>query len=767
MKYPHQPATLASLVALLLHGIAVAQEQPLDRVTVTAPRLHDLPSSPVWLEAEQLAPRRAATSDSAALLRGTPGVTLHGAGGVSSLPAIHGLAADRLRIKVDGIDLISYCPNHMNPPLSYIDPNQIGALRVVAGLTPVSLGGDSIGGAIQVQSHPARFAAPGEGVLTEAEAGLHYRSNGAGRGANLAVTLASEQVSLHYSGAVARSGNLRAANTFKPAGAAAAGRGWLDGDEIGSTHYDSRNHELGLAVRSGHHQTELKLGLQEIPYQAWPNQRMDMVGDDGKPGNASNRFNLLHSVTLDNGELRLRSWHERTRHRMQFGDDKLYWYGSNDGTTFPDGEACTPAGGGNGCAAGMPMDTRGSNSGLTVHAEIALSSRDLLRVGGEAQRFRLDDWWEASGRGMWPGSFWNINGGQRDRLAGFAEWEAQWNPRWATLLGLRGEQVRMDAAEVQGYSASFSQEDAAAFNAAERRKVDHNLDLTALTRLTPDANRTVEFGYARKVRSPNLYERYAWSTHGMAMRMVNMVGDGNGYVGTIDLQPETAHTVSATLAWHDAGRARWEVALTPHFTHIENYIDAERCGPDDGQAQGGSCTQENLSRSDGFVYLKYANHSARIYGLDLTGQAALVEQGRYGDLGLSGRVGYTRGHNRSSGDALYHILPLNAALALHQRLGAWESSLEWEWVDAKRRVSAVRNEMQTAAYQLVHLRGSYTWRQLRLDVGVENLFNRAYDDPLGGAYVGQGKTMTGGDLAWGTPVPGPGRSFYTALRLQF
>ena len=34
---------------------------------------------------------------------------------VSSLPAIHGLADDRLRIKVDGMDLIASCPNHMNP----------------------------------------------------------------------------------------------------------------------------------------------------------------------------------------------------------------------------------------------------------------------------------------------------------------------------------------------------------------------------------------------------------------------------------------------------------------------------------------------------------------------------------------------------------------------------------------------------------------------------------------------------------------------------
>jgi iron complex outermembrane receptor protein len=81
-----------------------------------------------------------------------PGVSLYGAGGVSSLPAIHGLADDRLRIKVDGMDLIASCPNHMNPPLSYLDPSNVGSLKVYAGITPVSVGGDSIGGTIVAET---------------------------------------------------------------------------------------------------------------------------------------------------------------------------------------------------------------------------------------------------------------------------------------------------------------------------------------------------------------------------------------------------------------------------------------------------------------------------------------------------------------------------------------------------------------------------------------------------------------------------------------
>lgn len=44
-----------------------------------------------------------------------------------------------------------------------------------------------------------------------------------------------------------------------------------------------------------------------------------------------------------------------------------------------------------------------------------LSARDTLRVGGEYQRYQLNDWWEPSGNGgMSPNTFWNIRDGERN-----------------------------------------------------------------------------------------------------------------------------------------------------------------------------------------------------------------------------------------------------------------------------------------------------------------------------------------------------------------
>jgi iron complex outermembrane receptor protein len=72
---------------------------------------------------------------------------------------------------------------------------------------------------------------------------------------------------------------------------------------------------------------------------------------------------------------------------------------------------------------------------------------------------------------------------------------------------------------------------------------------------------------------------------------------------------------------------------------------------------------------------------------------------------------------------------------------------------------------------LTNLRGSYSWKQTRIDFGVENLFDKHYYLPQGGAYTGQGTTMTNPALPnypqWGTAVPGMGRSIYAGVNYKF
>ncbi len=198
---------------------------------------------------------------------------------------------------------------------------------------------------------------------------------------------------------------------------------------------------------------------------------------------------------------------------------------------------------------------------------------------------------------------------------------------------------------------------------------------------------------------------------------------------------------------------------------VTDYIDAVRC-------RTGNCSAANATTTNQFVVLKYANHDARLYGLDLTGKMPLGKTG-IGDFGLRGQLNYTNGRNRDTDDDLYNIMPLNARLMLTHKTGGWDNGVELVMVKAKDKVSDVRNEVKTDGYSLVNLRSSYTWKQVRVDFGVENLFDRNYDLPLGGAYIGQGRTMSlnppaaDGMFGWGTAVPGMGRSFYAGVNYRF
>ena len=139
----------------------------------------------------------------------------------------------------------------------------------------------------------------------------------------------------------------------------------------------------------------------------------------------------------------------------------------------------------------------------------------------------------------------------------------------------------------------------------------------------------------------------------------------------------------------------------------------------------------------------------------------MVKSGDYGSFTATGVVNYVKGKNLTTGDHLYNIMPFNAKLAVVQHLDGWSNTIEAQFVDAKTRVSQIRDEVKTSGYGLLNLRSSKEWKQVRLDVGIENLFNKLYALPLGGAYVGQ-RTA-----AWGTPVPGMGRSIYSGLTVRF
>lgn len=736
MKQLHSIMPFIALF-ILLNSTAYAEKiEELSEITISGNQQESTDSSlgAARLDNEDLAPQRTATSDSARLLQDIPGVSLYGAGGISSLPAIHGLADDRVLIQVDGMGLMSACPNHMNSVLSYIDPTKVASVTVFAGITPVSVGGDSIGGTIQVKSAPPEFTREGESAFAKGQAGTFFRSNGNAFGYNFGATVAGEWLNLSYSESHSQSDNYTAGKAFKPFTQGREGGRLIPGDEVGSSSYiGAINRDVGLALRHEGHLLQMNVSQQTVGFEGFPNQRMDMTD------NNNTLLNLRYTGQYGWGDLEARVYSQDTKHKMDMGPDR-YFYGT-----------------------GMPMDTKAETGGGLIQGNIILSERDILRVGAEYQKYTLYDWWPPVGGSMGPNAFWNIDYGQRDKFDAFGEWEAQWNQQWLSQIGIRSDIVKINAGPVQGYDnglAGIWGNDAAAFNAQSREHTDYNWDLTALSRYTPVATQTYEAGYARKSRSPNLYQRYPWATNAMAALMNNMAGDGNGYIGNNGLKPEVANTVSITGDWHDADRKRWGLKATGYYTYVQDYIDARRCS-------FGQCSPSNVTTTTGFVLLQYVNQSAQLYGVDLSGNLLLVESGSYGSVTGTALLNYVRGENRTTGDNLYNIMPFNTKLAVVHHLGGLTNTIEFQAVADKDNVSQVRNEVRTGGYGLLNLRSSYEWKYARLDIGIENVLNRFYSMPLGGAYIGQGASMTTNGIPWGVPVPGMGRSFNASLNVHF
>jgi len=706
------PALIVSAPALLVSTSAFAQEATaLPPVDVdSASTVDNVASAPLngsTLTRDDIRKSGPATSDTGALITSLPGVSANGGGGFSSMPTVRGLSEQRLRIVVDNHPIDAACPNDMNSPLSYTDPQTIASIAVVPGVSPVSMGGDQIGGVISVDGPAPRFATDGKRLLT-GEASAFYRSNGDGFGGALSLTMASDRLSATYTGSYTQAGNYT---------------GGGDRGTVRSTEYAKTDHALALAAQTRAGLIELKGGYHFSPYEGFPNQYMDMTS------NTSWFLNGRYRGMFDWGDVDFTASYRDTRHAMNFLADKL--------------------------PGDMPMNTDVHSFASALKLQVPVTDLHTLRFGGDYHHQWLDDYWApvAGSMMMGPNTFVNVNAAHRDRLGAFGEWESRWSPDLSTVVGVRYDRVAMNTGDVQAYGTNMmNMADvmaAAAFNAANRHRIDNNWSATALLSWAATDGVAFELGYAHKARSPNIYERYSWGRGSMASRMIGWYGDGNGYVGNIDLKPERADTVSAAMRLTGPGGLSFK--LSPYYTRVHDYIDAAFV----------QNLTDMMGMPTGFVQLQFANQEAELYGMDASASVPL-RTSKQGATTLTASASYLHGQNLSDGGPLYHQMPFEAKIGIDHSSGAFEAGADLAFVAAKDRVDITRNEPVTASYALVNLRLAYTLAGVKLSVEAENLFDNGYDLPLGGVSLGDYKAT--GVLR---PVSGRGRSINVGLSAKF
>lgn len=735
-----------AILWLVFSAGAQAEEEiiELDDMTITSQAMTETLSAKTLDEAG-LATEKATASDTTALLKDIPGVSLYTGGGVSSLPVIHGLNDDRVNVVVNGMNLTSACSNHMNPALSYVAPSQVGKAVVMAGITPVSQGGDSIGGSIVVDPLAPEFAKEEQGAIYSNQISNFFRSVNDNFGASASGNYATEDWRVDYNGSWSKAINYLEGNNPQ--------RDASQRPRVLPTLFESSNANLRVATQQDSGLWSLDLSGQHIPYQGFPNQRMDMVRNDALLGG------LNYENAFDWGQLDGKVYYHKTWHTMD---------------TLPDRDT-----------APMPMDSIGQDIGYRVRAHVPLAEQHTLHVGNEFFRQLLNDWWP--GEGFNPQDFISINNGQRNRMGTFVEWQADWDEEWVSMLGARNDTLWTNTGDVHGYNHDlintyWSDQ----FNAADHAKTFVNFDLTAMTSYTPNAHSRYELGFARKQRAPNLYELYAW-TGGAEKSMINWFGDGNGYRGNLDLKSETAYNFTFTSNWHDAEQKIWSVSLSPYYTHVDDYVF--------GQVQ-------NI-QSDGFRGMQFVNLPyAYLFGGDATGRYVFLPESDEGSFALSAKLAYVRGVGKDGmrgqpcpyADAfpggeffcqienwplqgeqapnmvnLYHMMPVHGTLALEHQIvtewGEFNNYIGTDLVAPKTVVATTYNEPQTPGYALLNVRTTYHYQQLTLNLGVDNILDKLYFSPLGGVYIYQ--TQINYSPTNLPPVPGMGRSVFASFNLEF
>ena len=651
--------------------------QRLGAVESTAQPMREPPGATVL---EPLALPRAPRTDTSALLDYAPGAATVRNGSLTGIAQLRGLFNERVRIDVEGMSITPACPNHMDPPLHYSAPTELESLAVLPGITPVSLGGDSIAGTIVVKGlEPAFFPTGQVGVRGEVGAGYSGMNEAASGDAR--AEAGNDRLVATLSASMAEADNIR-----------------FPGGTVQDTGYRTRRGAARLDARTGEGRTTVELGATRTADAGTPALPMDLVKDD------ADRARIAYAGTLG-------------VYRIESG---MYWH---DIDHLMDNYSLRPN-------SGMRMQSPASSRdvGFNLKAERPRWG-GTLRIGAEFHGNDQDVHQRNVATGATQDTFRDAS---RNRVGLFGEWESGASKGWRGLYGVRVDHVMSDTGDiVNAYPPSSA--DRAAFNAREHSIDDTDWDATAQWRCAATETLEYRIGVARKSRAPSLLERYLWTPLSASAGQA----DGRTYLGNLELDPEVSHQISLGLAYR---ADRLQVSPSLFYNRVSDYI------------QGLPIARLD---SAGRPVLQYQNLEAELYGIDGSWQFKASSH-----VQLGGTLAYVRARNLDTHDNLYRIAPLNGQVYLDLKQGAWTHRAELRAAARQNEVAAFNGERETGGWAVANVRTQWQRDAWVVKAGVENLFDREYQEHLAGV-----NRVAGGDVAVGAAIPSAGRYVYLEGRI--
>ncbi|MHB1115291.1 TonB-dependent copper receptor [Sideroxydans sp.] len=156
---------IAVSVALALSHAAMAVDETMDEVVVTAPQS----SAPLTVKTDPRKPRQPVPAhDGADYLKTIPGFSVIRKGGTDGDPVLRGMAGSRLNILLDGEQIFGGCGGRMDPPTAYVFPGSYDRITVLKGPQTVLYGAGNSAGTVLFErsiDRDAQFGTHGQASL--------------------------------------------------------------------------------------------------------------------------------------------------------------------------------------------------------------------------------------------------------------------------------------------------------------------------------------------------------------------------------------------------------------------------------------------------------------------------------------------------------------------------------------------------------------------------------------------------------------------------
>ena len=650
-------------------------------------------------------------SDTTELMHKVPGGNFNDNGPISGQTQYRGMFGTRMNVRIDGMYINSGGPNWMDPPLHYVPKSLLESIEVERGIAPVS-SGSGIGGYVKANTKSSKFT---NSDKYEFHGSTDVSAHSVDSGYNLGgiLSYSNNKHRFHFLGARDNGNDLDFGN-----------------GEISGTEYERDNYGIGYGFKQDQQELALNFRHQDTGRSGTPALPLDIAFLNTELFNAkyNTKWNQLAIETSIN--------YTDVAHQM------------DNYTLRPAPDFFTP---------GPGTDRRFVNA--DADSLVYAIKGTLPFVRGEIS-FGFDSSLNKHNATVFDpdqSSFFvtNFNNVHNDTYSFFLETKQKMNPRLNLELGIRYTRVDMDADKVAaavtpagtaGPTAALS----TAFNASDRSQSDNNVDWVAELNYAMTDHLDVELGVARKNRSPYYLERYLW----IPLEVNAGLGDGNSYVGDVNLNPEVSHQVELGLNFH---HHHYYFSPRVFYRSVDDFIQ--------GTASTNAAVITVAKLNSETSPLVFTNVDAELYGADADWGYTFNQQWK-----LDGVISYVRGKRRDINDDLYRISPLNSSIALTHERESWSATIEGVFVARQDAISntIVTSESRTSnsdtpGYMLMNISGK--WKPthgLTLNAGIGNVLDKNYTNHLSGF-----NRNSGSDVPVGSRLPGAGRNVFTTISYEW